>query len=231
MEQGPTYRVSLPKYPSKDPHYRILAHQRSRFTHDYFYIRDEVLGPMVLLVASFFPFQTAYYLNGHSFIEQELRWVGIGFRKHDNAFLAIADPAALQAAADRLSPDIIRRRSVILVHVSSSMGCVGGRPALRSRRIHAVRACVEPRGSQIGAASCSLFVIPRRTFFASERKEVGYARRARACYYCLSGASFHSCHISTPRRAPGCCRSNSTVAGTVRVARRCSTVRATSGSV
>jgi hypothetical protein len=31
MEQGPTYRVSLPKYPSKDPHYRILARQRSRF--------------------------------------------------------------------------------------------------------------------------------------------------------------------------------------------------------
>ena len=70
---GCPYRVSLPKYPSKDPHYRILAHQRSRFTHYYFYIRDEVLGPMVLLVASFFPFQTAYYLNGHSFIEQELR--------------------------------------------------------------------------------------------------------------------------------------------------------------
>src|SRR5271166_5581127 len=68
MEQGPTYRVSLPKYPSKDPHYRILAHQRSRFTHYYFYIRDEVLGPMVLRVASFFPFRTAYYLNGHNFI-------------------------------------------------------------------------------------------------------------------------------------------------------------------
>jgi hypothetical protein len=110
MEQGPTYRVSLPKYPSKDPHYRILAHQRSRFTHYYFYIRDEVLGPMVLLVASFFPFQTAYYLNGHSFIEQELRRAGIGFRKLDNAFLAVADPAALQAAADRLNSDIVRRR-------------------------------------------------------------------------------------------------------------------------
>jgi hypothetical protein len=110
LEQGPTYRVSLPKYPSKDPHYRILARQRSRFTHYYFYIRDEVLGPMVVLVASFFPFQTAYYLNGHSFIEQELRRAGISFRKHDNAFLAVADPAALQAAADRLSPEIIRRR-------------------------------------------------------------------------------------------------------------------------
>ena len=47
MEQGPTFRISMPKYPTKDPHYRILAHQRSRFTHYYFYIRDEVLGPMV----------------------------------------------------------------------------------------------------------------------------------------------------------------------------------------
>ncbi len=110
LEQGPTYRVSLPKDPSKDPHYRILAHQRSRFTHYYFYIRDEVLGPMVLLVASFFPFQTADYLNGHSFIEQELKRAGIGFRKHDNAFLGVDDAAALQGAADRLSPEIIRKR-------------------------------------------------------------------------------------------------------------------------
>jgi hypothetical protein len=78
MELGPTYRASLPKYPSKDPHYRILAHQRSRFTHYYFYIRDEALGPMVLRVASFLPFQTTYYLNGHSFIEQELKRAGIG---------------------------------------------------------------------------------------------------------------------------------------------------------
>ena len=85
MEQGPTFRISLPKYPAKDPHYRIVAHQRSRFTHYYFYVRDEVLGPMVVRVASFLPFQTAYYLNGHSFIEQELKRAGIGFRKHDNA--------------------------------------------------------------------------------------------------------------------------------------------------
>src|SRR5208283_2219698 len=49
--------------------YRILARQRSRFTHYYFYIRDETLGPMVMRVASFLPFQTTYYLNGHSFIE------------------------------------------------------------------------------------------------------------------------------------------------------------------
>jgi hypothetical protein len=61
-------------------------------------------------VASFFPFQTSYYLNGHSFIEQELQRAQIGFRKADNTFLAADDVAALQAAADKLSADIIRKR-------------------------------------------------------------------------------------------------------------------------
>ena len=110
MEQGPTFRISVPKYPTQDPNHRILAHQRRRFTHYYFYIRDQVLGPIVMRVASFFPFQTTYYLNGHSFIQQELNRRHIGFRKHDNAFLAVDDVAALQAAADRLSPKIIRPR-------------------------------------------------------------------------------------------------------------------------
>src|SRR5438067_13090246 len=110
MDQGATFRVTVPKYATKDPNYRILAHQRSRYTHYYFYLRDETLGPMVLRVASFFPFQTTYYLNGHSFIEQELNREKIGFRKNDNAFLAVDDTAALQAAADRLTADVIRAR-------------------------------------------------------------------------------------------------------------------------
>ena len=59
---------------------------------------------MVMRAASFFPFRTTYYLNGHSFIAQELTRAQIGFRKHDNAFLAVDDVAALQAAADKLSP-------------------------------------------------------------------------------------------------------------------------------
>ena len=37
----------------------------------------------------------------------------IGFRKTDNAFLAVDDGAALQAAADRLSPAIIRGRQSV----------------------------------------------------------------------------------------------------------------------
>ena len=61
-------------------------------------------------VATFFPFQATYYLNGHSFIEQELKRAKIGFRKSDNAFLAVDDVTALQAAADKLNPAIIRER-------------------------------------------------------------------------------------------------------------------------
>ena len=32
-----------------------MTRQRSRYTHYYFYIRDEVLGPMVMCVGSFLP--------------------------------------------------------------------------------------------------------------------------------------------------------------------------------
>jgi hypothetical protein len=61
MEQGRTFRISVPKFPTNDPNHRILAHQRSRFTHYYFYIRDEVLGPIIVRMASFFPFHATYY--------------------------------------------------------------------------------------------------------------------------------------------------------------------------
>ena len=110
MEQGRTFRITVPKYPTQDPNHRILAPQRSRFTHYYFYIRDEVLGPIIVRVASFFPFHATYWLNGHSFMEQQLHRAGIGFHKNDNAFLAVDDVAALQAAADLLSPPIIRQQ-------------------------------------------------------------------------------------------------------------------------
>ncbi len=110
MEQGRTFRISVPKFPTQDPNHRILAHQRSRFTHYYFYIRDAVLGPIIVRVASFFPFHATYWLNGHSFIEQELKRKQIGFRKNDNAFLAVDSVAELQAAADRLSAEIIGKQ-------------------------------------------------------------------------------------------------------------------------
>ena len=138
MEQGATFRSTVPKFPTADPDYRILGKQRSRFTHYYFYIRDAVLGPMVLRVASFLPFQTTYYLNGHSFIEQELRRSGVPFRKHDNAFLAITDPRRLQAAADRFTPRVIQERLDYWTFVLGPKFARRERRAMNLRRFYAV---------------------------------------------------------------------------------------------
>jgi hypothetical protein len=110
MEQGSTFRCSSPKFPTKDPNYTLLSKTRSRFTHYYFYLRDPKLGPMILRVASFLPFQATYYINGHSFLEAELNRTGISFQKKDNAFLAIDDPQALQEASDRLTPELLQER-------------------------------------------------------------------------------------------------------------------------
>ena len=110
MEQGSTFRVTVPKYPVDDPHYRILSRQRSRFTHYYFYIRDETLGPLVVCVASFLPFYTTYYLNGHHFLARELEREGVAYRSNDNSFLSTTDPAALEAAAERLDAATIQKR-------------------------------------------------------------------------------------------------------------------------
>jgi len=85
---------SIPRRIQQDPNYRILAHQTSRFTHYYFYVRDEALGPIIIRVASFFPFHATYWLNGHSFMERELKRNNISFRKNDNAFLAVDSVAA-----------------------------------------------------------------------------------------------------------------------------------------
>jgi hypothetical protein len=110
LEQGPKFGVRFPKYPTDDPGYRIVSRQRSRYTHYYFYIRDHVLGPFVMCVGSFLPFQTTYYLNGHHIIARELHRQGVSFRTDDNAFLSTTNLVALQAAADRLDPEVIRER-------------------------------------------------------------------------------------------------------------------------
>ena len=111
-ESGRTFVSYTPRYPPSggDPGYRLLHPARKRFLHYYFYLLDPVLGPMSVRVGTFLPFTLAVFLNGHSFLAQELTRLGVGFRKDDNAFLAVDDLAALEAAADRLTPRLIERR-------------------------------------------------------------------------------------------------------------------------
>jgi len=110
MEQGSTFRCHIPKFPTKDPNYTLLRKTRSRFTHYYFYLRDPQLGPMILRVASFLPFQVTYWINGHHFLEAEMNQAGIAFRKKDNAFLAIENPETLQQASNRFTSELLQER-------------------------------------------------------------------------------------------------------------------------
>lgn len=110
MEQETTFRAQKPKYATSDPDYQIIQKTRSRFTHYYFYLIDPVLGPMIMRVATFLPFTTTYYLNGHSFMETQLQKQMIAYRKKDNAFLAVSDPKLLQQVADGFSYQVIKNR-------------------------------------------------------------------------------------------------------------------------
>ena len=90
-------RSKMPKYPDRRSELSHHPALPSRYLHYYFYIRDPVIGPLAMCVGTYLPFQTTYYLNGHNFIEIELRRQGVTFRKDDNAFLSTSDPKALQA--------------------------------------------------------------------------------------------------------------------------------------
>jgi len=111
-ESGRTFVSYAPRYPpsSGDTGYRLLHPARKRFLHYYFSLVDPVLGPMSLRVGTFLPFTLAVFLNGHSFLAQALGRLGVGFRKDDNAFLGVDDRAALEAAAEQLTPHLIEQR-------------------------------------------------------------------------------------------------------------------------
>jgi len=110
MEQGPSFRIVKPKYPVEDPTWRIIAPQRSRYTHLYFYIIDDELGPFSMRIGAYLPFYATYYLNGHDIIAPMLTSKAVRFRMKENAFVSVADPGALQATADRIDPHRIQER-------------------------------------------------------------------------------------------------------------------------
>jgi hypothetical protein len=112
LEQGRTFVSYEPRYPppSGDPTYRQIRACRKRFLHCYCYVLDPIMGPMSVRIGTFLPFTVACYLNGHAFVARELARQGVAFTRDDNAILAVADPAALEAAAARLTPRLLEQR-------------------------------------------------------------------------------------------------------------------------
>jgi hypothetical protein len=95
---------------SGDATYRRIEAGRKRFLHYYWYVWDPVMGPMSLRVATYLPFTITCYLNGHHFVSQQLHRAGVAVYQQDNAILSVADPVALQAAADALTPAVLQAR-------------------------------------------------------------------------------------------------------------------------
>jgi len=69
-----------------------------------------VPGPIIIRVASFFPFHATYWLNGHPFMEQELNRRRIGFCKTTMPFPRRTMWRRYKLTADHLSPLIIRKQ-------------------------------------------------------------------------------------------------------------------------
>lgn len=66
----------------------------------YFYFIHPELGWLHVRIQSWFPFTVQVCLNGHEWLARRLDREGIAYRRADNAFAWIADPARAQALAD-----------------------------------------------------------------------------------------------------------------------------------
>lgn len=81
-----------------------FSRQSVAINHYYFYVQDPEWGPAFLKFGTYLPYPIKLCLNGHEWVKQQLRRVGVGFESLDNGFLACADPARLQAICDHLGP-------------------------------------------------------------------------------------------------------------------------------
>jgi hypothetical protein len=67
----------------------------------YYYWMGQDFGLLHGKLQTWFPFTAQVYVNGHEWLARKLARDGIGFRKVDNAFVWLADPARAQQAVTR----------------------------------------------------------------------------------------------------------------------------------
>src|SRR5439155_3887436 len=59
----------------------------------------------------YLPFTIGCYLNGHSYLAQQLRRLGVRFRKDDNAIVACDEPSVLRRLTDALDDRLLQQRA------------------------------------------------------------------------------------------------------------------------
>ena len=107
MEACPTFKIA----PGKDRPCFVSRRVPQRVLYYYFLDRD--LGLMHVRLQTWAPFTCQVYANGHDYVARQLKKKGLAFEQVDNAFVALADPAAAQRSADRFAqlpwPKILER--------------------------------------------------------------------------------------------------------------------------
>jgi hypothetical protein len=94
MECCPSFRLAS----GKDRPRLVNARRQQRVL--YFYFLDPELGLIHIRLTTWFPFTVQVYVNGHSWLAQQMIEKCLGFTQRDNAFTALDNPQAAQALAD-----------------------------------------------------------------------------------------------------------------------------------
>ena len=107
MECCPSFRLVS----GKDRPRLVNARRQQRVL--YFYFLDPELGLIHIRLTTWFPFTVQVYVNGHSWLAQQMLKRRLGFNLQDNAFTALDDPQAAQKLADSFAdlnwPKILNR--------------------------------------------------------------------------------------------------------------------------
>jgi hypothetical protein len=94
MECCPSFRLVS----GKERPRLINARRQQRVL--YFYFLDPELGLIHIRLTTWFPFSVQVYVNGHSWLAQQMLKHRMGFTQCDNAFTTLDDPQAAQTLAD-----------------------------------------------------------------------------------------------------------------------------------
>jgi hypothetical protein len=94
METCPSFKLAH----GKDRPRLVNARRLQRVL--YFYFLDPELGLIYIRLTTWFPFTVQVYVNGHSWLAQQMLKQKLGFNLQDNAFTALDDPRAAQELAD-----------------------------------------------------------------------------------------------------------------------------------
>jgi hypothetical protein len=113
QEKAVVFRTKRRYHPNTGQSYAWLVRSSALVNHYYFYCQDRDFGPFFLKFCSYFPYNAKLCLNGHEWLQCQLRQKGIGFEALDNGILSCDDPQRLQSIAHHLSAgkiEVLRRQ-------------------------------------------------------------------------------------------------------------------------